>query len=236
MEVGAGETLVGRLLKDAASLALGRDQLSKLRHAYALQRGTKREKARAQQIAREVLLELGSAIAETVALEQARGSKVERLDGRLRCHGRDGLAALFDDGRLTGMSASERAADPTATLAAWAAARARLDAGLAYREMCEYLSAGLRSQLGERVGSGGAEAALGLRIKAAERRDDVEHAVMARPGAGARGLRALRAIAAEGALLSSLGGGGKSMRLDLAALIIALDAAINPPRRPKKVS
>jgi hypothetical protein len=221
VDIGPRENLLTALWRQGPALVLSEDQQERLHDAViAYERSPKGSPGSAMRdaalgVARGVQDELGSGLAETIALAEAKGDKVTRDNGRTRCHGRDGLAALFDAGAL---GAGLRPDD------ALEGAKVRAEAGFAYRQAHEQRGA-LRSQLcGEIGGQGGDPVAAGF-YRAAY--GHTLHSVEQQVGTfvGERALLALREVAGEGKLVSSISAGGWSMRKNTEALISALDVA-----------
>ncbi len=141
---------------------------------------------------------LAGALAETAALEQARGAVVERSPGRVRISGRDGLHTLQATGAL----------DPS-----------QVAAGLRYRERFEAAHPRLASALAIRAGGSGApqfvERIAARQAQARRDLDCMEHAVAARyaregrPALAADALLVLREVAGLGRAVRELSGSGR---------------------------
>ena len=103
VERGERETLAEHLLRNAEALALSLDQVQRLRGAYQLLRGTKRQQAEGARIAVGVRCEVDGAIAAAVANARARGEKVNRFNdaGAYRIAASDRVASLAQAGALT---------------------------------------------------------------------------------------------------------------------------------------
>lgn len=138
---------------------------------------------------------LDGALAETAALELARGAAVERSPGRVRISGRDGLRTLEASGALS---------------------RRQLSAGLRYRDRFEAAQSRADSALalrpGGRGGRGGpADVPQGIAARLAQARRDLdrmERAVAARYAAEGR-----PALAADAVLmLREVAGLGRAVR------------------------
>lgn len=171
------------------------------------------------------------AVVETATMAEQRGEQLGKvaaadLEGRVeggevykptRILSRDGLAALFETGRL---STSQYAALRT------------------YRVAFEMAAAGLRVANLNPSGVSASRQASGLPARSAAelqkayvlaRLRQIELAVA---GLGARELRVLRKIAGEGQTIRSLGGGGKSREANTKALVRAAEAARDVLSKP----
>ena len=204
-----GKTEADLLMDEAASLALSRAQLGRLRYAMTIRDGTKGERRRANEIVAEIRREIMAGVAETVALERLRGGEVEDFNtaGAKRLSSRDGLLSLYKSGKLEPRLAA---------------------AGLGYRRAREAEQRLGVGRLGE-VTSGGLVDTVGmglLRAKlavAASRVDrDVALELKARPDA----LDTLRRVAGDGQCLRSLTAGGKQFVHALGGLSMALEIAV----------
>ena len=135
---------------------------------------------------------LDGALAETAALELARGAAVERSPGRVRISGRDGLRTLEASGALS---------------------RRQLSAGLRYRDRFEAAQSRAGSALALRPGGRGgpADVPQGIAARLAQARRDLdrmERAVAARYAAEGR-----PALAADAVLmLREVAGLGRAVR------------------------
>lgn len=169
--------------------------------------------------------------AETAAIASARGEQfgavsTADLEGRvagdlsfkpIRISSRDGLATLFEAGKLT---------------------NSQYGALRVYRIAFETASAGLRVANLNPSGAAASRQASGLAARSAAelqrayvlaRLRQIELAVS---GKGERELRVLRAVAGEGRTIRSLGGSGNAREADTKALVRAADAAIDVLSKP----
>lgn len=238
-ELEEKEELASHLLQNADRLGLTAVQKVRLRYADSLlfppRNGvsTRTMKGEARRIANAVAAELGEALSEAARLEQTRGGEAKRLTGgRMRMTGRDGLVALYDDGGLTGLSEEERARNPLKAADAWIEASRRLHAGLQFRMIHERLEASLGSQLNDSGVGGGARDAVAAGFARAQfsRNGDMILGDVMKADRSGRAVRVLRAVAGEGRSLRSQGSGTDSKKLNLAALLVALDVAVRTLR------
>lgn len=152
---------------------------------------------------------LRGALAETAALEQARGVRVEQSPTHVRILGRDGLATLRARGSLSA---------------------AQFAAGLRYRSCFDDAQprqvSTLALQPGGAAGASNLPEAVAARMAQARRGLDrfeqalvAHHAAMGRPGLAGDALTALREVAGLGRSLRSLSTSG-ARRARLKALLI----------------
>lgn len=156
---------------------------------------------------------LTAALAETAALEQARGGRLERTGASVRVSGRDGLRGLFERGGLT---------------------KPQYAAGMDYRAHFEAAAATLRSTLDVRPGRAPARSPDGamdrLRharqaVFEAERRVQAACVKKGAPALAADALMVLREVAGLGRSLRALATSGTRREALKSILGDALDAA-----------
>lgn len=154
-----------------------------------------------------------TALAETVALAQARGEEVERSTV-IRVNSRDGLKSLHDLGKLT---------------------REQYEEGVEYRRAMEARSGDVGSQLGNEGGGGSAhnnDLYVFNRIERArklKRLGDIDRAIVTRCISQPWTLQIVRFVAGEGGALSAFGR-GRIFDRHLESLRRGLDIAMTVPR------
>lgn len=205
VERAPAETLAEHLLRNAEALALSLAQVQRLRQAFQLLRGTRRQQADGGRIAVEVRCEVDGAIIAAVAAARARGERVQRFNdaGAYRIKGSDGIASLTEAGALT---------------------PAEIQAATAYRQCFEGSTSSLGSSLRNAGGTGGGSLTAVARLHQTYlklRLDKIDQAIghMSRDR---RELAVLRAVAGRGETLRSLGAGGDTKKANLRALKRAL--------------
>lgn len=169
----------------------------------------------AELVARQAEVELAAGLAETAALERARGERVEAPKrsggaGPLRVSTRDGLETLARCGAIDAV---------------------QLRAGMLYRQLYESADPerDLRSRMGELggVGGGGAadrEAWQEIRLRRSATLAMIEAKVRA-ADRGGRALRALREVAGHARCVSHCASGGGAQSALRQALAAALETA-----------
>ncbi len=198
------------MLREASDRMMTSNQKARLRHAFRLERGSNKDRAEARQICADIEAELQGGIAESIALEQARGGRVEAGSGPVRMVDHDGLRSLLSV--KDGLTAEQ------------------YDAGMAFREAWEARSGDLGSQLGGEGGAGGVHVndryvkARLARAKKLQRLGAIIRAVAVECAAEPAALQMLQEVAGEGKALSAFGE-GRAFARHLAALKMALEVA-----------
>lgn len=206
VERGERETLAEHLLRNAEALALSLDQVQRLRGAYQMLRGTKRQQAEAARIAVGVRCEVDGALAAAVANARARGERVKRFNdaGAYRIDAADRVASMAMSGTLTD---------------------AEVLAALAYRQCFVGATRSLGSSLanaGNGGGGGGLAGAARLHQTYLRLRLDKLDQAIGAMSRSQRELKVLRAVVGRDESLRSLGSGGDTKKANLAALKRAL--------------
>lgn len=218
-----GESLVDHLLANAGALVLCRMDVARLRNASSLQRGSKKEQTRANDVARDIQRRLQRSVDDEIV----RGGKIEVFNdaGAIRLVDRDGLQALYTSGALTGMTKAELDAQPAKAATAWSLAGVRREAGLVARGLAECRSGDLRSQLGGEGSGGGRGNTDRIVMTKLALAHDVRLLGELERQLPDLARRVLERVAERGEPLAVKGTSGGIRRRDTAALLVALDAA-----------